>query len=76
MFIQLSYGLYVPGCIPIYMYTQMHLHVSVGFSFIVKSYQWTASDPSTVNTKASPGFCVSKTKPLNEVIKVKINWAH
>ena len=52
------------------------MHVDVGFRFIVDSYQWTTSDPTMVKSKASPGFCVSKAKPLNEIIKVKINWAH
>jgi len=76
MFIQLSYGIYVPGCIQIYMYTHMHMHVGVSFRFIVDSYQRTTSDPTIVNSKASPSFCVCKTKPLNEIIKVKIIWAY
>lgn len=76
MFIWLSYGrccwVYANVC----MYTHMHTDVGVSFSFIVYSYQWTASLPSIINTKTSPGFCVSKTKPLYQVIKVKIDWAH
>lgn len=68
MFIQLSYGMCVHGSIQIYLYT--HMHVGVCFRFIVDSYQWTTSDPAMVNSKASPGFFVSKAKPLNEIIEV------
>lgn len=50
------------------------MRVSVSFRFIMDSYQWTTSDPSIINSKASPDFCVSKAKPLTEKIIVKMNW--
>lgn len=54
----------------IYVYT---MHVGVGFRFFVGFYQWTTSDPVMVNSEASLVFCLSTAKPLNHIIKVKIN---
>lgn len=49
MFIQLSLRRFVHGSVQIYMYT--HMHVGVGFRFIVDSYQWTTSDTTVVVAK-------------------------
>lgn len=77
---------YVRACMHIYSaflwdicsweYTNMYvytMHVGVGVRFFVHSYQWTTSDSVMVNSEASPGFCLSKSRPLNHTIKVKIN---
>lgn len=71
IFILISYGMYVHQ---IYKYVCIHswaYHWTLGFSFVIGSYLCTTPDLAMVNSKAFPGFCVSKAKSLAEMIKVK-----